>query len=143
MRLRVRKPNLDEGPWLFELYCCTMKKYVEPVWGWDEALQRSGFFDHLGVENFKVLSLGDDDVGAYCLEPQRDHIWLHLVLIDTKRQSRGIGRQAMECIQKEAASANTPLRFCTLKNNPATEFYRHLGYHQYKEDAACFYFEKT
>ena len=49
----------------------------------------------------------------------------------------------MQYIQAKASSVGKPLQFCTMKVNPATDFYRYLGYRQYKEDEACIYFEEN
>lgn len=143
MSLRMRKAEEVDGEWLFELYRTTMKDYVEKTWGWDERAQRDGLFNHLGVNNFVICSTGSEVAGCFCLKDEGEHYWLHLVLIRPSLQSRGLGRVIMEHIQSIANVAGKGIQFCTLKVNPATDFYRHLGYLQYKEDEACFYFSQS
>jgi N-acetylglutamate synthase-like GNAT family acetyltransferase len=141
--LSIEKAREEDEAWLFELYRTTMKEYVEKTWGWDEAVQHDGFTNHLGVANFVICLHDNDTAGCFCLKDEGDHLWLHLVLIDPQLQNRGIGRAIMEHIESISSAADKPMRLCTMKVSPATEFYRHLGYIQYKEDEACVYFSKN
>lgn len=119
-----------------------MRPYVEPVWGWDEVIQSKGFDGQLGAENFKIFSIDGIDVGGYCLKPKADSYWLDMLLVEPTHQSSGIGKRIMAHIQSRAESEALPIRLCSIKTNPATNFYKHLGYTEYKQDATLIYLEK-
>jgi len=118
-----------------------MRPYVEPVWGWDEDIQSQGFDEQLGAVNFKILTLGRVDIGGYCLKRRDDCYWLDMILLDAKYQDQGMGKEMMEVVHSIAASLNLPVRLCSMKINPATQFYKHLGYKEYKSDDALSYLE--
>jgi len=123
------------------LYCETMRPHVEATWGWDEDIQAKGFDEHLGAENFKILTQSDKDVAAYCIQLKDDGLWVEMVLVKPALQGTGIGKKIMHHIQTLAAGQQATLRLCSMKINPATDFYRKLGYREYLEDENLRYFE--
>ncbi len=137
----IRSGKTSDREWLYSLYCRTMRPYVEQVWGWDEELQSKGFDEQLGAENFKVLSVDGTEVAAYCLKRKDNELWLDMILIEPARQESGIGRKIVELIHSQAIADNLPVRLCSIKVNPATEFYKHLGYTEYKTDEVLSYLE--
>lgn len=143
MHLQVSSATIDDMAWIYELYCQTMKPFVEETWGWDEQLQFDGINKQLGAESFELVSLSKDIVGCFCAKAKEDCLWLHLILIKPHFQRRGIGRWVMEHLQAIANELRKPLRFRAIKTNPASDFYRHIGYSQYNEDETRYYFEKN
>tara|TARA_R110002073_G_scaffold77735_7_gene188053 strand:- start:715 stop:1080 length:366 start_codon:yes stop_codon:yes gene_type:complete len=119
-----------------------MRPYVEPSWGWDEEIQSKGFDEQLGAENFKIVSIEESDIGGFCLKYREDCLWLDMLLIEPSHQCKGTGGLVMKHIHALAESNNLPVRLCSIKANPATNFYRHLGYIEYKEDATLSYLER-
>lgn len=137
----VRNGRTSDRDWLYSLYSRTMRPYVEQVWGWDEDLQSRSFDEQLGAVSFRVVSVDGIGVGGYCLKRKDDEFWLDMILVEPTRQKDGIGRKLMELIHGQAKADNLPVRLCSMKINPATKFYRHLGYTEYKNDANLSYLE--
>ncbi len=137
----IRNGKASDRDWVYSLYCRTMRPYVEQVWGWDGKIQSKGFDEQLGAENFKIVSVEDNDVGGYCLKCKENELWLDMILIEPTWQHSGIGRKIVELIHGQARAKNLPVRLCSMKVNPATEFYKHLGYIEYKNDDALSYLE--
>lgn len=141
MHDELRHGSMQDRDWLYSLYCRTMRPYVEPSWGWDEEMQSRGFDEQLGAENFRIVAIEGSDIGGFCLKHKEDCVWLDMLLIEPSQQCRGIGGLVMKHIHTLAKSKNFPVRLCSIKTNPATDFYRHLGYTEYKEDATLSYLE--
>ena len=141
MQVDIRNGEALDRNWVYSLYSRTMRPFVEQVWGWDEEIQSKGFDEQLGVENFKIVSIDDIDVGGYCLKTKENELWLDMILIEPSQQNNGIGRKIVELIHDQAKAKNIPVRLCSMKVNPATEFYKHLGYIEYKNDNALSYLE--
>jgi hypothetical protein len=48
----------------------------------------------------------------------------------------------MEYLQSQTKTLKRPLRFSVMKVNPVMQFYKTLGYSEYKQDEHCVYFQK-
>ena len=141
MQLKLRKALPEDEDWLWQLYLTTLKSYVEATWGWDEKVQRDGFRNKLGVENFQIVLDGDLKVAGFCAKEQQDCLWLHMLLVSPEYQSRGVGRFSMHHLQVLARTMNLPLRFTVMKVNPVAGFYEALGYTENRDDDNCIYFQ--
>ncbi|PCI73822.1 MAG: hypothetical protein COB20_15815 [SAR86 cluster bacterium] len=141
MKAEYRTGTELDRRWLYALYCETMRPHVEATWGWNEAMQAKGFDEHLGADNFEILIENNKDVAAYCIKLKDDGLWLEMVLVKPALQGTGIGKKIMRHIQSLATGQQTALRLCSMKINPATDFYRKLGYSEYQEDENLSYFE--
>ncbi len=139
MQYDIRNGESTDRAWLYSLYCRTMRPFVEQIWGWDEEIQSKGFDEQLGAENFKIVSVGGVEVGGYCLKQKDYELWLDMILIEPAHQNNGIGKMIVDLIHSQANARNLPVRLCSIKINPATEFYKYLGYTEYKSDDALSY----
>jgi GNAT superfamily N-acetyltransferase len=64
-----------------------------------------------------------------------------MMFIEPEMQGKGLGTKVIDCIQTIATIEDKPIRLCAIKTNPATEFYRKLEFHGYREDSSLVYFE--
>ncbi len=134
MNIRIRNGNYLDSKWLYDLYCSTMKTYVEETWGWDEEFQRNGFIKKLPPEKFCIIAKNGADIGAYFIIYNDDHLKLEMLIVDPGEQNQGIGTFIMKMLQRESKEANTPLRLNIIKVNPVKSFYLELGFLVYEED---------
>lgn len=120
--------------WLYETFKTTMEGYIETTWGWNELFQQHSFHDNLPPSSFIIASVNADDVGAFSILEKNDHLWLEMIIVLPKYQSKGLGRTLLEKTQHTANEKQKPLRLSVLKLNPARDFYTHLGFHSNDED---------
>lgn len=133
----------QDRQWLYSLYSQTMRPFVEPTWGWDEEIQSKGFDEQLGAENFKIISIEGEEAGGYCLKLRDDCLWLDMLLLHPSHQGHGIGQRLMDHIHAYADAKKLPVRLCSIKVNPSTDFYKHLGYIEYKQDESLSFLERS
>lgn len=141
MQDKLRNGTALDREWLYSLYTRTMRQHIENTWGWNQEVQSRGFDEQLGAENFKVVTVDGDDIAGYCLKFTEDCLWLDMLLIEPSYQGRGIGKDLMDHINSLAKAKDLPVRLCSITANPATNFYKHLGYSEYKSDATLSYLE--
>ena len=125
--------DLDEE-WLYDLYCTTMRTYIEKTWGWDETFQKNGFRTNLCPTKFNIVVVGDEDVGAYLMNEEPDHYWLEMMLIDPMWQRKGLGSNIIRGLQVSADQNDRLLKLSVIKVNPVKDFYTRLGFEVYEED---------
>ncbi len=76
MNIKIRDGNFSDSERLYDLYCSTLKTYVEEIWGWDEEFQRNGFVKNLPPEKFCILEKNSADIGAYFIIYNDDYLKL-------------------------------------------------------------------
>lgn len=138
---QFRYGTAADKSWLYDLYCETMKPYIEATWGWNESFQLRGFEGHLSPPVWQIISDGQHDLGGFVLKEETDHLWLEMIIIAPAYQQRGIGRAIINLIKKRAIDKQRPIRLSIIKANPVVPFYQKLGFKQYDEDTAFYKFE--
>jgi len=133
--MQLRRGDIDDQDWLFDLFRLTMQNYIDKAWGWDELLQREGFITSLPARNFQILLSANERVGSFHLTEKADHILLDMILVVPSRQRQGFGRYMMQHAKQKSLSSGRPLRLSVLKTNPAVHFHRAAGFPQIGEDA--------
>ena len=134
MEFVTRQGTNEDKDWLYQLYCSTMRMYVELTWGWDEEFQRHGFQTNLHPTKFRIVVIGQDSEGAYLVNEEDDHYWIEMLLVSKKVQRKGLGSAIIKELQAESVRTGKPLRLSVIKANPAKEFYRRLGFYAYDQD---------
>ncbi|MGD0165828.1 MAG: GNAT family N-acetyltransferase [Gaiellaceae bacterium] len=106
----------------------TLKRYVEEIWGWDEAEQRARSdlaFERLPIEIVEENGL---PVGSLAIVHEDDYDVLEFVAVLPEAQGQGIGSALIAAVQEEAAQRGAVLRLSVLVNNPARALYERLGF---------------
>jgi len=109
------------------------KKYMKPVvdraFGWDEEFQRSGFHSHLKAEWFYWIYIRDEKVGILCKRQKENSIHIHLLIIFTEAQRKGIATAVTQALISNAGEQKVALTLSCFKNNkPALNLYKKLGF---------------
>jgi ribosomal protein S18 acetylase RimI-like enzyme len=102
--------------------------YVEPIWGWDEAVQlafQRRWFAAGGVE---VLELDGAPIGCLQVFVEDDHVLLSRIALLPEQQRRGLGTSLLREVTEDAAARGLPVRLSVLINNPARRLYERLGF---------------
>jgi hypothetical protein len=68
IRATWRPAHEVDRDFLFEAYKQALKEHVEWAWGWDEALQRDGFWRHHPFEHFRVIEVEAQRAGGIHVE---------------------------------------------------------------------------
>jgi len=132
--ISFRQGIREDGEWLYQLFRKTMRGYIQQTWGWDELLQKQGFYEALPAHEFKILQLGHADAGAYHLESKKNHMFLNMILLEPDFQNQDLGKLMINCIKQSAMDDRLPLKLSVLKTNPSAGFYQHLGFQSEGED---------
>jgi ribosomal protein S18 acetylase RimI-like enzyme len=136
--LQIRQATQSDESWLYQLYCTTMRAYIEKTWGWDEQFQKNSFKSNLAPEKFNVIVIDGKDTGAYLVNEEDDHLWIEMLLIQPDVQRQGIGTKILQMLKVESQRLQKPIKLSAIKANPAIQFYRRLGFVVYEEDDAFF-----
>jgi ribosomal protein S18 acetylase RimI-like enzyme len=134
-QLSFRKAEIEEMDWAYLLFKEGLQQYIAQTWGWNELFQRHSFLAHLPASSFVIVSHDEQDVGGYCLKNKTDHLYLEMLLISADMQRKGIGSVVMQSLIKQAETQDLPIRLSVLRNNPAHQFYRRLGFDVLAEDS--------
>ncbi len=138
MDFKTRQGTTADEAWLYELYCTTMRTYIEKTWGWDEAFQKHEFKTNLHPTRFKIVIVRGNDVGAYLISEAPDHYWLKMLIITPEMQKHGLGTEIVRKLQAESERSGKQLKLSVLRVNPAKELYSRLGFQIYDEDESSY-----
>jgi len=95
----------------------------------------------LPPSKFKIISINNEDIGAYLINKYSDYFNLDMLLIVKRYQNKGIGRQIVEKIKLLASKENKSLKLSVIKTNPASNFYKHMGFQVAGEKEGSIKFE--
>lgn len=133
-KLEIRRGELEDQDWLFELFRSTMQNYIDVAWGWDELLQHEGFNTSLPAKNFRVLLSNGTRVGSYHCSEKPGYLLLDMILVDPAQQRRGYGRNMMDRVKEKSRLTHKPIHLSVLKTNPAVAFHMACGFEQIESD---------
>lgn len=137
--IHLRRGEIADQDWLFDLFRRTMQNYIDKAWGWDELLQYQGFITSLPARNFQVLISEGERVGSFHLTDKPDHLLLDMILVVPARQRQGFGSFLMDCIKERSRHSAKPVRLSVLKTNPAVQFHLACGFTVHEEDTHSFH----
>lgn len=132
--LEFRKAEMEEMEWAYQLFKSGLQQYISETWGWNELFQRHSFQVNLPASSFIIVSAHNQDIGGYCLKNKSNHLYLEMLLLLPEKQRIGLGTQIMTHVMQQAQQQGLPVQLSVLKNNPAHQFYRGLGFKVYAED---------
>jgi ribosomal protein S18 acetylase RimI-like enzyme len=128
MKITLRPGKQSDYGFLWWLHCATMRTYVEAIWGWDEAAQRSLFQERFDPARFQIVACDGEDAGYISVERNEEYLFLSAIEVAPQAQNRGIGTSLIRDLQGEAGRQRIPLRLRVLQGNPARRLYERLGF---------------
>jgi ribosomal protein S18 acetylase RimI-like enzyme len=141
MTITTRKATLEDRVFLWQLKVASLREYVENIYGWDDAVQKTFFENSFHPEAIRIIQLEDQDVGMVELRQREDHYFLARIEILPEFQRRGIGSTIIKRIAAGVRSSGKPLRLQVFKINPAQRLYTRLGFIMTGETETHYYME--
>lgn len=119
----------------FEIFKTYLKPFIDDAFGWDETFQRGGFDTYLHPEWFSWVHLKGKKVGMVCSEIQESSLYIHLLIVFTKAQRKGIASAITNKLKEDASNKELDLTLSCFKTNVvAIELYKKLGFQITSED---------
>lgn len=137
---RLRPVTDADYDFIYALNSTTMRPYVEPIWGWDEALQREAFERRWNPDNQQIIIVDERDAGRVTLNETPELIYIAQINLLPEFQGKGIGSAVIESVKADAARAGKVVELRVLKTNPdARRLYERLGFAVFDESDTHFW----
>ncbi|UCG42945.1 MAG: GNAT family N-acetyltransferase [candidate division WOR-3 bacterium] len=132
--VKLRRATPADSEFAFQTKKAALGRYIEQVWGWDEAEQRRFHEDRYARREYHVIQTSGADVGILVAERLPSHIAVYQLFVLPEHQGKGLGTECMKRILADAAALKLPVRLDVLKvNRQALRFYRGLGFRSVDE----------
>jgi ribosomal protein S18 acetylase RimI-like enzyme len=143
------KINLDEislrpaTPKDFELTFALKKegakRYIDKIWGWDEAEQIQFHTHEFILEDIQIILHKNETIGMLDIDNQEDRFFVKGFYLTKKYQSKGIGQYLLESLKKKGVGEGKFVELEVFKKNPrAFRFYKRLGFNVIDESESHF-----
>ena len=123
---RLRRAAMRDYGFIFRLRRETLTGYLDEMAVPVE--ERGPFFARFDVCRHRVVTVGEEPVGAVSVVRREDSFHLANLHLLPTCQRRGLGTAIVRGLQEQAAAASVPLTTQVLKVNPALAFYERLGF---------------
>ena len=125
----LRPITASDTAFLWALHVQTMRAYVEPIWGWDEAQQREKIRTRKQTTERFIVEVNGADAGHFERVRAPDARIIGNLQIHPSFQGRGLGTQMIEAECEDAIESGLPVRLGVLVTNPkAKALYLRLGF---------------
>ena len=127
--MQIEQAREEHKSELFAIHEICFKHHIEDIWGWDEEWQRNHFDQEWQVGEWRILKESNQVIGYLMWKVKNDHLYLHNISLLPECQGRGLGKLAMEYIQKEADSRGGAIKLSAFRTNERVlKFYLNLGF---------------
>ena len=111
---------------------------VEPIWGWDVALQRNFVQTEIDTryDGQFVIVVDGGDAGYLSYAWKNDELYVSNIIMRHEWRGKGIGERVMRDLMGWAARLGKNVFLRTFENNPAKAFYERLGFVVYEHNAS-------
>jgi GNAT superfamily N-acetyltransferase len=129
-RIALRPATAEDEKFVEDLVYTTMRDYVEATWPNDPAAQHHYYeINNFDPSNTRILQVDGKDVGQLSTTVREDCLCINELHILPEYQRRGIGKQAIEQVFKEARERNLPVKATVLKvNQPSLKLCLSMGF---------------
>jgi ribosomal protein S18 acetylase RimI-like enzyme len=129
--LGLRPATPADSEFCYRLHRAALGPYVEAIWGWDDATQRSLHDRDFDPTTTQIITVDGRDAGALTVDYRPTEIYLGRIEIHPDYQGHGIGSQLIRGLIEEATSREQPLILDVLVvNHRAHALYQRLGLHE-------------
>ncbi len=131
MAITYRPLTASDRDFCVRVHHLAMRRYVEPLWGWDEAQQdrlaHAEIADRHAIH--EVALIGATPIGYLSYQDLSDVLFLDTLFLHPDHQGRGHGAQIVARLIALAGSRRKPIELSVLATNPrAQAFYERLGF---------------
>lgn len=126
MRMRLRRASVEDSEFCFRLHEASMREYVEPIYGWDDEVQRRYHREWFDPSRLSIIE--DDEgkaVGVVDVGDAGDHLYLSRIEVLPEAQGRGLGSAVIRGLLGQGRT----VRLHVFSNNArARRLYERLGF---------------
>ena len=126
--IALRPATEADREFLRSLHHACYRRWVEPIWGWDELDQDRRFDETFSVAGRSIVELANEPIGTVKTSSQGRWHFLEDIEVEPGHQGRGIGTRVLRGVLAEADRAHLPVRLRVLHTNPARRLYERLGF---------------
>jgi GNAT superfamily N-acetyltransferase len=141
MQIALRPALIQDFEYCKRLYFDGMKPIIEEL-HLDLAAQATSFKKQWVLEEVRIITLHDSDVGWLQSTTRDDGLFVGQLFVDDPFRSRGIGTEVMNRLIAEAARDNQAVHLEVVKINPALRLYERLGFHITHEEDRKFHMKR-
>ncbi len=125
--LTLRTATEADRELLRSLHHACFRRWVEPVWGWDEADQDRRFDAAFTTTSRVIVELAGEPVGTLRTSRGRGLV-VDDIEVEPGHQGRGIGTRLLRRVLAEADREGVPVRLRVLRASRARRLYERLGF---------------
>jgi GNAT superfamily N-acetyltransferase len=131
MPITYRPLAASDRDFCVRVHHLAMRRYVEPLWGWDEPRQDrlalAEIADHLAIHEIALLDA--TPIGYLTYQDLSDVLFLDTLYLHPDHQGRGYGSEIMARLVARAHGSGKPIELSVLTTNSrAHAFYARLGF---------------
>jgi ribosomal protein S18 acetylase RimI-like enzyme len=116
-----------------------MRGFIDRLFGWDQAREERNFAGFFKVDEVRIITADDQDVGWIQEQVENRTINLGSFYVRPAMQGRGIGTKVLDILLARAAYQSKAMTLSVVKINPARHFYEKRGFRITHEDQHKFY----
>jgi ribosomal protein S18 acetylase RimI-like enzyme len=132
--ITLRPARAADADFVFEVKRDAMEPYSDPLWRWDDGVQRDLFRLEFEPARVQIIQVEGTDAGVLVVDTHEHEIWLSEIYLQTRFRNRGIGTVVITRLLAEAEAKHLPVFLEVHKHNPARRLYERLGFHRIESD---------
>jgi len=139
VKIALRAACSQDSVFARDLYFETMRGFIDRLFGWDQAREERNFAGFFKVDEVRIITADDQDVGWIQEQVENRTINLGSFYVMPAMQGRGIGTKVLDILLARAAYQSKAMTLSVVKINPARHFYEKRGFRITHEDQHKFY----
>ena len=132
----LRSATEADREFLRALHHACYRRWVEPIWGWDEADQDRRFASSYTVAGRMIVELGGEPIGTLRTSRDGQCVSVDDIEVAPNHQGRGIGSRLLRGVLAGADRERLAVRLQVLHGNPARRLYQRIGFTVERETAS-------
>ena len=135
MKIVLSSLEAEDRDTSFEIFKTYLKPFIADAFAWDEKFQRNGFETYMRPEWFSWMYLEGRRVGIICREMKESSVYVHLLVVFSDSQRKGIATAIMNQLIEQASTKGFDITLSCFKNNiPALKLYEKMKFIITSED---------
>jgi GNAT superfamily N-acetyltransferase len=134
VEIALRTACSQDSVFARDLYFETMRGMIERLFGWDQAREERNFATFFKVDEVRIITADDQDVGWIQEQVENRMINLGSFYVMPAMHGRGIGTKVLNILLARAADQSKAMTLAVVKINPARYFYEKRGFRITHED---------
>jgi ribosomal protein S18 acetylase RimI-like enzyme len=139
VKIALRAACSQDSVFARDLYFETMRGFIDRLFGWHQAREERNFAGFFKVDEVRIITADDQDVGWIQEQVENRTINLGSFYVMPAMQGRGIGTKVLDILLARAAYQSKAMTLSVVKINPARHFYEKRGFRVTHEDQHKFY----